>query len=818
MKFMNPAIDFYETVADKTVIRACDFYGTDTCKHYRHCDSIHSFTTAFGVPQPRLCCFCHATVGARFSLAAIAAASSGKGRYLLKLVAAWRNWRAYVHPARIILNGHDILNGPLFLENVCKGWPGLYFDVPPEYLAEKNTLAIVNRSGGANVLLVERVEVLRLKAAEDFSVWYCPDFVQNKTRFVIKLMLLKDYPDITVKYPEDKIELLERRGRDFIFKSRHASRNIKIIFKSGKNKCAAVIGDVYARPAGREVFVGMDCDDYRQDESQELDRILAHFAYTQMGNFIAFRPKPNRNYPAKYPAPPLNWRRWMDFCKANKIKFQFSGLPAMPAGASTALKKEIVQRGGRDFAGFQIHEPYCMSFSPVLQNPPAIKRAKDFVEKKRAYLEFVNARIDEIKYGNAKMFCGDPSLLCVYLRESKIDNILCEPVSNSALLFGAARGTGKDFGAHLAPDWYVGFPHDRPAIDRMALLLDLIYAYGGKHIYLESTAFKTNAFARNDWEDAFCRAVREKLRGFYRFTCRDARIGNPEVPLAFVYGNLESMFWRPDDRIPELADSGNWDDTVWGKWPNTQYRWLWQATDAWLPPLDFEMFGKNESLTKMFCGSPYGQVDVISPYVDLSRYKAIAFLGWNTMDECIYRNLLAYVRGGGILFICGCHFDTRVDFKGQPRFIRAGKVSGLIGADIAGAGSKVFDKFHTCRLENITARQTQEFLFEHAAGKGRVYFLNFYDYPHDQRLVKIIRIILENIGRQQSRGDPVHIEGINKKYINYTVWRDGRRRKMYLVNIDWQNAPGKKIVVCNKTKKMPLTIPGGRMLVLDLGM
>jgi hypothetical protein len=813
---MNPAINFYETIVDKTVIMADDFYGSDAYKHYRHSDSIHSFTTAFGVPQPRLCCFCEDTIGVKFSLDKVTAPPQKRQRYLLKLVATWQNWRLYIHPARITINGHDLCNGPLFLENVCKGWPGVYFDVPPEYLAEENRLEITNKSSGKNVLLVERVELLRRKDAEDFSIWCCPDFVQSKTTFTVKLHLLNDYPRIAVKYPKNTLEFIRRRGCDFIFKAKRPSGNIKIIFDAGKSNCAAVIDEIGKPHSGREVFVGMDCDDYRQDDTQELDRILEHFGYTQMGNFLAFRPKPNRNYPAKFPASMTSWQRWMDFCRANNVKFQFSGLPEIPKKGLTALKKEIVKRGGKDFAGFQIHEPYCMSFSPVIKNPPAIKRAKDFAAKKRTYLEFVNSQIDKIKYGNAKMFCGDPSLLCVYLSESKIDSILCEPVSNSALLFGAARGTGKDFGAHLAPDWYVGFPHDQQAIDRMSLLLDLIYAYGGKHIYLESTAFKTNAFSRTDWEDTFCKSARQKLREFYRFTCTDARIGDPNVDMAFVYGNLESMFWRPDDRIPELADSGNWDDVVWGKWPDIQYRWLWKATDAWLSPLDFETFGKNESLTKMFCGSPYGQVDVISPYVDLSRYKVIAFLGWNTMDERIYRNLLSYVKGGGILFICGCHFDTRIDFKGKPRFIREGKVNSLIGADIGGAGPKVFEKFRTCRLENITARQTQEFLFEHTVGKGKVYFFNFYDYPYDQRLVKTIQTILEGIGEKQSKDNQIRIEGANRKYINYTLWNDGRRRKMYLTNIDWQHKQGKRIVIRNKDKKIPVTIPGGKMMTIEL--
>lgn len=800
----------------KTIILADDFYGSDTYKHYRHRDSLHSFTTAFGVPQSRFCCFCNDIIGAKFHVDKIVNTNQKRGRYLLKFVSTWKDWKQFNHPARITLNGYEILNAQLFLENVCKGWPSIYFNIPVGYLAAENELKIENKSGGKNILLVERVELLQLKEAADFTVLYCPDFISTKEKFAVKLILLNKHRDISVKYPKDQLEFIKRSQYDFIFKAKRAAKNVKLFFESDKFKCTASIDEIYEPMGGREVFVGMDCDDYRQDCTEEMDRILEHFAYTQIGNFIAFRPKQNRNYPVKFPTPLKNWRRWIDFCKINNIKFQFSGLPEIPEKALKALKKEIVLRGGKDFAGFQIHEPYCISFSPVLNNPAAIKRAKNFAEKKRTYIEFVNLQIDKVKYGSAKIFCGDPSLLCVYLRESKIDNILCEPVSNSSLLFGAARGTGKDFGAHLAPDWYCGFPHDRQAIDRVSLLLDLIYAYGGKHIYLESTAFKTNAFSRNDWEDEFCRLARQKLRDFYKFTCKDSRQGNPNVDLAFVYGNLESMFWRPDDRIPELADSGNWDDVVWGKWPNTQYRWLWKATDAWLPPLHLEAFGKNETLTKMFCGSPYGSVDVVSPYVNLSHYKAIAFLGWNTMDEQIYRNLLKYVKDGGILFICGCHFDTRIDFNGVPRLLRDGKLHELIGADIVGVDASVFDKFRTCRLVNVNAEQTQEFLFENTVDKGKVYFFNFYDYPWDMRLINKIQSILESIGKQVSQSSKVGLEGENVRKFNYNVWRDHENYKTYISNIDWQADHEQDVVLRIGNKRKKVWLSGGKSTNISL--
>ena len=802
---MNPAIDYFENIKEKTVLRATDLYGGSRYDYFQHEESLHTFSKAFGLPKPLLCCFCTDKVTAVFETKRFHNDGKYKSRFLLKIVAAWENWRLFTEPVEILLNGRTLFDGQLFLENVSKGWPALYWDIPLDYLDRKNTIESVNENCADNTLLIERVEILRFNDTKDFTVISCPDFVNLGQPFIIELAFLTEHKDVKCEFPADVLELVGSDRSAFTFMAKATATDINIGFYSENEQCTAVIGDVYPANIGREVFVGMDCDDYRQDESQELDRILRHFAHTQMGNFIAFRPKVNRNFPEQFPAHTESWKRWIEFCKDNDIYFQFSQLP------TTLSKQEIVRIGENHFAGFQIHEPYCVSFSPVLENPPAIAKARDFVEKRDKYIEFVNETIDETSCGNAKIFCGDPSLLCVYLRESKVDNILCEPVSNSALLYGAARGSGKDFGAHLAPDWYGGFPHDQAAIDRFRLLLNLVYSYGGKHIYVESTAFKTNAFSRNDWEDTFCKSIRNTLRQFYRLTCSDSREGKPDVPLAFVYGNLESMFWRPDDRIPELSDSGKWDDVVWGKWPETQYRWLWKASDAWLPTLEFEDSGKNESLTKMFSGTPYGQVDLVSAHGDLSQYKAIALLGWNTMDEKAYSNLLKYVSNGGILFICGCHFDTRISFDEPVKMFRDGKVSDLVGAEIAGKGETVFEQFHTCILTNIIAKETESCLYEHTVGKGKVFFYNFYDYPYDMRLVKNIQRILESIGEGVSQNSNIAIEGKNRKYINYMIWQTAESSKVYINNIDWSSGNSRQIAVRSGDIAKTLTLKAGQM-------
>jgi len=818
---MNPAIGHFEKILKKTVITANDFYGGDAYTHFGHNDSLHSFTAAFGTPQPRYCCFCTKKAAASFTLRKPKSSRKRRERYLLKLTAAWMDWKKYIHPVTIVLNGHTVSEGPLFLENVMKGWPGIYFSIPPEYLDAKNILEITNLSGNENILqknilLIERAEILRLNDAEDFTIRICPEFVQKDIPFGIQLHLLNDYPDITVQYVKKDCAYIARQDNTFIFKAKRVCKNIKIKFNTKSVSCSAVIDDVFEPQPGKEIFIGIDCDDYRQDGTEEMDRILEHFSSTQMGNFIAFRPKQNRNYPAAKPAGIEDWLRWIHFCREKSIKFQFSGLPETAGTERELFKKEITEHGADDFCGFQIHEPYCRAFSSVVENPHEIKIAENFLEKKRTYIGFVDDQTADIRYNSSRVFCGDPSLLCVYLRESTVDCILCEPVSNSALLFGAARGTGKEFGGHFAPDWYGGFPHDGLAVARLSLLFDLAYAAGGKYLYVESSAFKTNAHSRNDWEDAFCSEVRKKLREFYRYTCMDKRIGRPEVDLAFVFGNLESLFWRPDDRIAELSDSGNWDDVVWGKWKDTRYRRIWQAADTWLPPLEYDGMGKNESLTKMFSGTTYGQVDVVSPYQDLAAYKAIAFLGWNTMDEKIYADLISYAAGGGILFICGCHFDTRIGYDGEPRMLRDGMLSELIGADIAGSGETVYEQFHTCRLQNIRSEQVDEHLYLHTVGAGKVYFFNFFDYPFDQRLIKKIKFILQLIGKQVREKREIQVDGAECRKINYTIWNDNGQKKIYLTNIDWIGKKSKKVQVRYKKKIIPVTVQGGATVSLLL--
>ena len=800
---MNPALDYYERIVERVVLRADDFAGGEDYGLFKHKDSMHTHTTAYGLPQVRHVCFCGDKVEAVFQLKEVHAGSEIQSRYVFKLSAAWRDWRKYEHPGTIRLNGMALHDEGLFLENVCKGWPSQYLDIPNRFLRQgTNTLEIVNGSKGGNVLLIERVEILRHPDICDFTVFHCPDFANVGTPFSVGLHLLQGHPGIHVAC-DPGLEFLGHEAGEFHFQASRPGQGFKIVFSDGGLSTEASVADIFPEKPDK-VLVGFDGDDIRHDELGEMDRCLGCLTHTQMGNFVIYRGGGSpRNTPPSRPPSAATWNRWFDFCEDNGITYQINN----------GHTEGVLSRCG--FDGFQMHEPYLI-FQPMSRKnaPPFVEAAKTLDECRESYVRYLSERADKARdvHGGGRVYYGDPSLLtAVHMRDVNADGVFCEPVSNSSLLYGAARGSGKEFGAHIPADWYLGYPHDMNAVRRFRLLLHLAYTFGGNRIYVESTAFKTNAFSRNDREDLFCRQIRDELRAFYKFACSDSRAGSPDVPLALIYGNNESLLWRHDDRIAEMVDHEDWDTVAWGKFKDTAHRRMWLLADAWLPCLDDEDRGKDESLTRMFTGSPYGAVDVVLPDSDLSRHQAVAFTGWNSMSEAIYENLLSYVRNGGTLFIGGCHFDTRAEAGSEFAMFRDGRIAELVGADVLGVGETVFGKYRTGRLELHGAREKGDFLLEFQNGKGKVIFHNFLDYPCDPRLIATMRRVLEEIGAEVAERGGFSVRGKDAPKVNITRWQD----KLYLSNVDWRN--GIEIVVAYGDDEIPVSLKSAETTIIRLG-
>lgn len=813
---MNPGIQFHEQILERILLAPNQWSGGANYSLFRHKDSRHAFTEAFGRPQACYACWCVDPVRSDFVLAEVKNEDDRHSRYLLKIVATWREWRKFAHPVRISINGFAVYDEALFLENTSTGWPGIYIDLPSHVLREgKNAIEIVSLSGEENTLLVAGVEILRRPDTVDFTVHSAPEAVASGEPFWVELHLLKEHGEILVQPTPGKIEFLGRDGTLFNFRATGEGIDIPIRFESGSLRCEAVIDKIgpARHPARVPVSVGLDGDDLRHDTAGEMDRALAHFIYSGVGNYVGFRTALGRNFCEEQRPTRACWKRWIEQGVKHRVYMHYSGPVENLAGLDFAAEV-----GDDYFSGYQFHEPY-LAFQPLVAEllmTEEMKAAGNLLEKKEAYVNYLRGRILQEKRGPREVLSGEPALTCIYAAEAGVDGLLCEPVSNVSLLYGAARGTGKKFGAHIPGDWYFGYPHNNATVRRLELALWLAYCYGGQSLYIESSLFKTNAHDRKDWEDAYCRGVRQVLRDFYKFTQLDDRVGTPLVSLAFVYGHLESMFWMDDDRIPETFDMGDWDRLHFGAPGPTTHRRLWNASEAWLPrvPLDDS---RNESLTRMFTGTPFGTVDIVIPTAELSRYRAVAFLGWNTMTEEIYQNLLAFVKGGGTLFLCGCHLDARIDLALPPSLVFGGKVDELIGAEIACPGEELLPGIRACVLKPTTATRLSEHFWVNDLGAGRVYFGNFYDYPSDFSLVAKITELLKGIGASVHAESSLQIK-TSSPYVHYSVWEHEGRKKIYAVDAEWskaEGAPEASLMIRERGQTVCVNVERGRITVIE---
>ena len=58
-------------------------------------------------------------------------------RFYLKIIACLPDWRKYVSPLRVTINGIEVYNNnEAFFEQVCLGWPALYIAVPEGVLVD----------------------------------------------------------------------------------------------------------------------------------------------------------------------------------------------------------------------------------------------------------------------------------------------------------------------------------------------------------------------------------------------------------------------------------------------------------------------------------------------------------------------------------------------------------------------------------------------------------------------------------------------------------------------------------------------------------
>ena len=413
-------------------------------------------------------------------------------RFYVRLTACMPDWRKYYNNLKIQVNGVEIYNydNTLF-ENVCVGWPVTFYPFSTDLLkVGENIITVSTTNYSEGGLYVAKVDLLSLPAIEDGMQISSIRYARINEPFTIAFYGKEEVS--LLKNENLNISEIKRGTLDFaitLIKCVALSKDVclEILYKKEK---ISLLCPVIVDESEDKFFVGADNDDYRQDYTEEADRIPMVFALTGMGNFFQFRPFLYRSA-AEIPNEEtwVNRTKWLyDFnirlslCdNLNQINFLADINPSM-------------------YEGKHCHETY-LYFSRVVRESDwgrkrffidmdKIEAAETFGECKALYLDALDKMYEHEKTGKGIDSVGAPSLLVAY-EASKFPRLTMEPVSGVNLLLAATRGASNGrWGAHIPISWYYGHYNDINKARKYWNTMFYCYLNNADYVYAENGLFR----------------------------------------------------------------------------------------------------------------------------------------------------------------------------------------------------------------------------------------------------------------------------------------------------------------------------------------
>lgn len=347
---------------------------------------------------------------------------------------------------------------------------------------------------------------------------------------------------------------------------------------------------------------------------------------------------------------------------------------------------------------------------------------------------------------------------------------------NHEVIFGALRGMSrsfgkKTFGSHLALQWST-VPADLKAhAVRYRLALIESYINGVNHINTEEGLWNIeNLYAGFDrFSNATIIHKNEQMR-FNRYVQTHTRRGEQKRDIAMMMGNLDGMDCFSTGKV--YGQQGKY-------WAYNSPEYSWDLLKTFYPHADLNSIyycvypGGEEQLRKddpvlcdalvgryadivdykslgFYSETPYGMIDIIdSEAKNLSDYKAIFMLGWNTCTEEQLKNFITYMENGGIVMLGKAHLYDSIDRE----------------------------EVLTGKAKTINSPLVQKFLS--FKDKGNLVYFDKDGYPVDYKeeyQAELIKLAKKYGNKYLSNADRV-------SFAEY-VWQD-KTTAMYLVNIDW---------------------------------
>lgn len=570
------------------------------------------------------------------------------------------------------------------------------------------------------------------------------------------------------------------------------------------------------------------------EHSFEPDQIIAEIKDRCIDcghNFVTIRTPVGREVPQHY------FIEWAKYLAEHKIYFLFLyTLQFAPPGKENHLTAETIAKmkeiAGEYYIGDLLGEVgsnYACKWKHYYDdNKEGFMPVTDLPDMQACYDNYMTVMskwIDiEKKYDVPAILCVEATALHKYNAASGVQipvlELMCgHPEVLTSVTRGTARATkAPTWGTYLAHEWYGGFRHD-DILKRKRMRVAMRYAYlaGSELFCLESGDESIASFGYSyPKEHELCRECRDEWTTFSKFAQNDTRpCGGPKVKVAIVQGNHDawgswggSSVWNQFDR-PEWGHGEA--EHSWRLLEEVHYKRAW---------CDIANYG-DEDLS----GAPaYGMYDVIpaeSSAATYQKYDYVIFLGWNTMTDEIYNNLIAYVELGGKLLMTAAHLNYSPRRDGEKIYPSDEKLQKLFGCGFTGesvftnAGIKFHADSHSGLLYpgtknmrtdpiysagyisylatklttgfdvGVTAEDFEDdavgmtAVIENSLGKGTAILVAAENYPGHPALSPLYRAIMREMLTHSARNCEVKV--LSSDTLRYSVYEDG---KMYLLNTD----------------------------------
>lgn len=651
------------------------------------------------------------------------------------------------------------------------------------------------------------VELLE-ESSNDFEIISVPKFVNKESVFSILVETNVDNVELYVStmddaFPKKQVCRFKKKGLHIIkMMSNSPGGKINLEFLSHNKKVCSEVKQVIDK-VNDSVYLSSGDEIYIPKDEFNYDYFFKWYISNRIGNWYQFRPSyqwagtrvVNNSFVRKYVEIldeleiPYAWQVEGRTLAAERINPDLSTLNTKMFRGKQAHENDGAYYYWQHFKYNGLHSDLSARVRPYggifAKHRPIFTNHGTFIHYDTNGIdnmkEGADLFIENLKYskGESSRHTG-PSTLFRYFYQAGYDWLGAEQMYGAEeVVLSSLRGASKaynkkDYGSLHAMQWGRTKYTDPKHALRFYISMALSYIHGSSHINTEEGLWTTEHMF-----DRFSLYGKEHIKYQNRildYIETHTRKGKLKTKIAIIQGRNDA--WKSYDKK----------QNIW-----SQKDEKWKINDA-IKSFDLlNIFYPNNVIDACgpegwFSRTPYGCIDIVpieAPLDILNQYKVVIFLGWNTYDKNDFIKLNEYTKNGGIILLTSSHINENLQPNEPP---------------IIPVKDKVLEDMLGTDYYNIKGRK------EINLGAGKIIYYSKSGYPYNNSIREAYTNDIINIVRKINSEEFEYGWIVNSGDASFTTWDDGKKRTIYLVNVNWQKIKEEKYS-CLQYGKYKFNIP-----------